>query len=171
VDWGHELDTEMKHKATTYLWDLVNELMDRAPELRLSTRYRLMPTGHAEFPFVRIAEKEGFTPLFPAIAIPVEKKSEYECPEEQQALTNDLPKIDKVVTIGWRATEQHFMGLLKKHLAAPVRLLAVAGGRAGANEVMLQFILAGIPIAVASSSNHGFSDFVVSRELDGFLGY
>jgi hypothetical protein len=162
VDWGREID-EPKAQPTDSISGLVGHIIQNAPTLRVSRRFRLATT--TEQPFVR----DGNIPLYPAIAIPVETKTEYECPDtHRQALMDDLPNVDQIVTIGWRASEDHFMRLLKERLAKPVNLLAVAGNRAEANEVVLKFILAGIQI-VASSSNWGFSDSVAHRELEGFL--
>jgi hypothetical protein len=75
---------------------------------------------------------------FPALAIPVEKKSEYVCPQEHiQALADVLPKVTKIITIGWRATEQHFLTMLKKRLSGlqgDVDLLVVSGDLRGVHE-------------------------------------
>jgi hypothetical protein len=43
------------------------------------------------------------------------------------ALIDDLRRVTTVITIGWRAREQHFLKLLQDHLgSAPLRLVAVA---------------------------------------------
>jgi len=44
--------------------------------------------------------------LFPALSIPVEKNDEFSCPTEHvKALEGLLPRVTKMITIGWRATE------------------------------------------------------------------
>ncbi|HYM76868.1 MAG TPA: hypothetical protein VE377_12895 [Candidatus Dormibacteraeota bacterium] len=72
---------------------------------------------------------------FPALAIPVEKKSEFLCPPEHlKALADVLPSVTKMITIGWRATEQHFLTMLKKKLTglqSDVDLMAVSGSDDG----------------------------------------
>jgi hypothetical protein len=75
---------------------------------------------------------------FPALAIPVEKKSEFSCPEDhRRALAEVIPNVTKIITIGWRATEQHFLNMLKARLTglkAGVDLMVVSGDLKGATE-------------------------------------
>lgn len=50
---------------------------------------------------------------FPALAIPVERKPHFECPvEHQDALGRLLPSVDKVLLVGWKAREKHFLDVL-----------------------------------------------------------
>jgi hypothetical protein len=75
---------------------------------------------------------------YPALAIPVEKKSEFVCPPEHlRALADVLPMVTKIITIGWRATEEHFVRMLKNPLTGlkmPVDLMVVSGSIPGATE-------------------------------------
>jgi hypothetical protein len=68
---------------------------------------------------------------YPALAIPIEKKSEFVCPPDHlRALADILPSITKIITIGWRATEQHFLAMLKNKLTGlqrDVDLMVVSG--------------------------------------------
>jgi hypothetical protein len=53
----------------------------------------------------------------PAIAIPVNRKSDFECPTTHlDNLRQQLPHVDKILAIGWRAKEAHFLSLLTTHL-------------------------------------------------------
>lgn len=53
----------------------------------------------------------------PAIMVPVYKKSSFECPVDHlKNLISYLPRVDKILAIGWRAKEAHFMALLTQHL-------------------------------------------------------
>jgi hypothetical protein len=76
---------------------------------------------------------------YPALAIPVEKKSEFVCPPEHlRALADVLPNVTKIITIGWRATEQNFLTMLKKPLTGlqgDVDLMVVSGTLQGAKEI------------------------------------
>lgn len=55
--------------------------------------------------------------VFPAIAIPVEHKNQFACPQSLvEQLVKALPNVSKVLIIGWRATEQHFLNLLANRL-------------------------------------------------------
>jgi hypothetical protein len=47
--------------------------------------------------------------VYPALAIPVEIKDQYECPGDHlEQLRSLLPAVSRVLVVGWRATEQHF---------------------------------------------------------------
>jgi hypothetical protein len=75
---------------------------------------------------------------FPALAIPVEKKSEFNCPPDHLRVLADLiPSVTKIITIGWRATEQHFLKMLKAPLTGlrrDVDLMVVSGDITGVTE-------------------------------------
>ncbi len=69
-------------------------------------------------------------PIFPAIAIPVEVKNEFQCPKPmQEALKQLMPDVTRVIVIGWRASEANFRDLMNTHLRPGVRIFVVAGGR------------------------------------------
>lgn len=78
--------------------------------------------------------------LFPAISIPVENKDEFSCPSGHiEVLKEMLPKVTKLITIGWRATEDKFLEMLQDSRSViidgirnPVNLLIVSGTQQGA---------------------------------------
>lgn len=52
--------------------------------------------------------------LLPAITIPVEVKSDFECPRSHlEALDVCVKQTMKILVIGWRGTEKHFLARLK----------------------------------------------------------
>jgi hypothetical protein len=54
------------------------------------------------------------TPLFPALAIPAEKKVDFILPDYHlKRLKEFIPTLTKVLIIGWRATDAPFLELLK----------------------------------------------------------
>jgi len=64
--------------------------------------------------------------LFPAIAIPVENKRDFECPKDQlDTLRSYIPSVTKILTIGWRATEQPFLDILRSGLKYKPKLMVV----------------------------------------------
>jgi hypothetical protein len=66
-------------------------------------------------------------PVFPAVAIPVEEKNDFQCPKPAlDALKQLMPDVSKVITIGWRASEAHFLSLLDTHLKPGVPVFVVA---------------------------------------------
>jgi hypothetical protein len=109
------------------------------------------------------------TPLFPAIAIPVETKLEFECPPDHlDCLRKHLGKITKVLTVGWAAQEQHFLKLLREHLTQEIRVEAVAGPEPQGEQVLDRIKGAGISL-VAERPVAGFTEYVVSREAERFF--
>ncbi|WP_380162649.1 hypothetical protein [Kineococcus sp. R86509] len=65
----------------------------------------------------------------PAMAIPVERKPGLVMPEElRQAMIQDLQQATSVITIGWRAAEQHFLDVLQKNLPKGLGLHVVTKG-------------------------------------------
>lgn len=59
--------------------------------------------------------------LVPALSIPLERKDEFSCPETHiRKLEEVLPRVTKVLIIGWRATEAEFVKLFHSHLNTEV---------------------------------------------------
>lgn len=161
VHWAREVETPIADIRNRNVWDVGHELIRRAAEITISSRFRTVgehPIGKADD-----------VPLFPAIAIPVETKRGYECPEDHlDRLRGHLPKITKILAIGWRGTEQHFLGLLKDTLEQEVPVCVVAGRRDTAEEVLGRMRAAGLKVA-AKAAHEGFSEFVISREAEEFF--
>jgi hypothetical protein len=82
--------------------------------------------------------------LFPALSIPVEKKDEFSCPHAHvTALKEMLPEVTKMITIGWRATEERFLKMLLASrseviagIRQPLELLVVTGSKEGAEQTV-----------------------------------
>ena len=160
VDWVREIDPAWSDLSLN-VWAVGRAIIQKVEHLNISTRYRAVqehPIGKA----VGVA-------LFPAIAVPVETKRVYECPNDHlECLRGYLPQITKVLSISWRATEKHFMALLSESLPETVSLYAVAGNRQRAEEVIARFEEVGIGVG-GRAAEGGLSDFVVSREAEEFL--
>ena len=75
-------------------------------------------------------------PLAPAIGIPLQNKTEFACPpSHQDRLVECIPQVDKLITIGWRGTENHFWKLWKDSGGQPVHLLVVNKDEESSQEV------------------------------------
>jgi hypothetical protein len=60
-------------------------------------------------------------------------------PQHLEALGNALDRVTKIMTIGWRATERHFIGMLRKPLTGlqgDVDLMVISGSDKGASETL-----------------------------------
>ena len=164
INWGRLIENQIQSRDPSQAMSVVSEWIQRAAELRVTDDYIFSN----ECPIAVV----GGRPAIPAIAIPVEREKNFECPpyllEELIAL---LPQTTKVLVIGWRATEDHFLGLLKTHLKPGVRLHVVAGGLKDAEESMVRICraLTNNRPDHATAGDEGFSDFIVSGAAERFL--
>jgi hypothetical protein len=113
-------------------------------------------------------------PVFPAIAIPVQTKSEeyFECPRSHlTSLVQMLDRVTKILIVGWQAREAHFLQMLKHKL--PLKQIMVAGANARDAEKILLYFLEEVgkpmPAETCFVGQGGFTDFIVNREGDRFF--
>ena len=160
VNWARGVDTpiDASNKNT---WQVAYELIERAPGLEISQTYRIV-TEHP------IGKHNGSV-FFPALAIPVQSKVDYECPREHlDALGACIPEVTKLLLIGWRATEVPFLELLSRYLTKELHVMVVAGDQDKAKEPIDNLGKAGVK-GVFLAAKGGFTDFVVTRDGDEFL--
>jgi hypothetical protein len=79
-----------------------------------------------------------------------------------------LTRISKIIVIGWRAREQHFLRLLGESSRVETRLLMVAGTLHAAHEVSCYMKQAGVKGSF-DLFDGGFSQLVTARTLSEFL--
>lgn len=109
--------------------------------------------------------------LYPALSIPVQKKDEFSCPYDHiRALAAILPKVTKMITIGWRASEDEFLKMLLASRSAlvpgirqAVQLLVVTGSKEGAEQTITNLAPCGVNQDLLPNPNR-------ARVLDGFTG-
>lgn len=108
-------------------------------------------------------------PRFPAIAIPVEVKNDFECPANHVAkLKEMIPQVDRILIIGWRATEKPFLQLLAADLKLPVKGLVVAGSGHEALTTIANIKRANVK-GDFEPSRHAFTNFILTQAIDQFL--
>ena len=162
IDWAHEAYANVNSISTRPSLDVANDLIEMAPKLAANTSFEIV----REHPIAR----SGYRPLIPAIAIPVENKTNYECPKEHiDALEKCLPKVKKLLLIGWRGTENDFVKSLAKNIGSDARMMIVSSSAEKAHEVANKIPSAGVRAQYAAAAYHGFTNFVVAREADKFL--
>jgi hypothetical protein len=136
-------------------------VITKARDLTITSRYRIVenhPIG-----------KVNRVPLFPALAIPVETKLGYECPEEHlECLRGQLPQVTKILIVGWRGTERHFLGLLQELLPREIPVCVVAGRKELAEEVFKRLREAGLRVK-GTPAEGGFTEFIQRRGAEEFL--
>lgn len=160
INWGREIDLPQTAGHVNHDW-----IIDHAAELKITDRYRFA-TAHPML-------YEGDQVIFPALAIPVEKKDEFSCPASHvQVLESLLTKVTKIIVVGWRATETHFLGLLAHRLKRGEQdVLAVSGDQRGLDETFANLgkyvNLRSIVVQVAKGFTGLTNDLGI---LESFLG-
>lgn len=105
---------------------------------------------------------------FPALAIPVDVKDSFECPDRHiEELKHCLAEADRVVLIGWRAAEATFLELWREARGErPAKVLIVSPGSPEATARLVE--VAGINCE-ATVCKLGFSDFAERPDLATWL--
>lgn len=161
VNWAREIDSPLQSITQRDGDSLLREIIDRAATLQISDRYHLV----SGYPSVKGVN----TGLFPAIAIPVEKKTTFECPQNHiSALISLLPSVDKLLIVGWRAAEQNFLQLLKDKVPWPIKVMAVNGHSDSSKEPIEKIRRMGVPGEFIMSPAE-FTTFIVERQGEQFL--
>jgi hypothetical protein len=142
-------------------------LIEHAESIRLSDRFvRAVATNpHQMFGFDR--------PIFPAIAIPAQTKSEhsFECPRNHiHYLSNMLPHITKILIVGWQAKEAHFLRMLNSKLPRLRHLMVVGANQQDARNTYGLFCTElGLIGPTEFVAQRGFTDFIVNHEGHTFF--
>jgi hypothetical protein len=106
--------------------------------------------------------------IFPAIAVPVQTKTEqnFECPLTHLSyLTEMLPRVTKILIIGWQAKEAHFLRMLRSKLPKLKRVMVVGGNELDASATLKYFLEEiGLNVADRIVGRGGFTDFIVNEE-------
>ena len=123
VNWGRIVSTPIDLDRFSGRDSLARELIKRCPEINISRQYVMEIEQYPN-------TYENYA-VFPALAIPVEEKVDFECPNEHiEKLRSFIPNVTKLLIIGWRATETPFLKLLEEGLPKGNRLqvMTVNGG-------------------------------------------
>lgn len=108
---------------------------------------------------------------YPALAIPTLSKSGFVCPAEHvEVLEKSIPKIDKIAIVGWRAGERNFLDMLAKGLPSGVEVIAACGNEQAAKDTLGNIENAGIRVRKSTAEPGGFTEFVLNRRIESFLG-
>jgi SIR2-like domain len=146
-------------------WFVARDHIERAATLAISDTF-VMATEH---PCGMDHSPHGTLGLVPAIAIPVEQKSFFECPAAHlRVLEQLLPTTQKLLIIGWRGTEDHFVTLLSKHLKKPIPAYIVAGSNDEALNIASR-LRSTLPDLDYLTSPGGFTDAIINHRVRDLL--
>jgi hypothetical protein len=161
VDWGRLIQSPPISMEGSD-WEVARRVTENAANLKLTEEFELSP-------HVPLARSQRGALLFPALAIPVETKQHFECPSAHLSeLEKLLPEVTKILVIGWRGRERHFLELLTRHASRKVNVIAVAGNPQAASEPLRELTGAGLK-GTFTPALKGFSDFIIERECETFL--
>ncbi len=168
VNWTRQLKepTRDPHQKFSHA-DMIQYMIEHAETLEVSDRFLMMVNPGVAFESIYPGSLIG---MFPAIAIPVTQKVSFECPQTHlDTLIEVIPKVTKILTVGWRGTEQHFLKLLGQHVILPLnRVIIVAGDLAEAHKVEINLKQTGLG-GIYFKAGGGFTDALKRREIDSFL--
>jgi SIR2-like domain len=164
INWGREINSlvvpDIGLKSPR---EVAHDIIDKSPDLNLSSNYVL---GDGQFPFVR----NNGVPIYPALAIPIVSKQTFECPDKHiNELSEILKDTEKVLIVGWRAAEKHFLDLLKSSINRQLTVEAVGGNKDWSAQTLTKLQTEGLKI-VGTAFNGGFTEYVKSREAESFFG-
>ncbi len=113
INWAHHVEFDMVPGVSERDYVIRNASSIKVPPaIEVRTNWRAGVRGQE---------------WIPALAVPVETKGEFECPpEHMETLRALLPTVDRVLVIGWRATEQNFIDLLKGESPKALRRILIA---------------------------------------------
>jgi len=184
INWAHQIlapSFELTKGAPLRPASSIRDLaIDRAPDLQINPSFELVPrqtlglVPSRPLGLVRpLGLPESVAPMVPALSVPVVNKSSYECPTEQEtALSDNLPNVDKVIVVGWKAAENRFLDTLATNIAKKVRFLVISSSGQHAERTATKIDERLKPQRVTADyilGQHGFSHSIVSREADAFL--
>jgi hypothetical protein len=164
VDWWRPIRGHVDWPINADHGAIATQVIARAATLDISS----------EYVFDRAPLMAGWPqqpPMFPALAIPVEEKDDFECPATHiDYLKSAIGETSKILFIGWRARDLPFLKLLRDHLS-PFRstpACVVAGRDRLTRDVVDQLSNSGIN-ANDFFLEGGFSEFVMHRAGEQFL--
>jgi hypothetical protein len=107
----------------------------------------------------------------PGIAIPVNRKQQFECPDEHVAnLAQNLPNVRKILVVGWQGKEQRFLELLKQTLTNKLQRLLVVSAQEDASAVLENLKLElQLNRADCQAFGQGFSKFIYGHQGKSFF--
>lgn len=170
INWAHRIrNPEFSDNTRAWIAEqMIPEIINKTPSLDINAK--TFEIVHPD-PFSRPQRN----PLFPAVSIPVETKSGYECPEEHQIILKGfLPKVTKLLVIGWRAGEKQFLSTLVDGLKGNLSIMVVSKDEGSASLIATRIGSAlrqarDLKVDNLVAAKTSFSNFVLSPEARDFL--
>jgi hypothetical protein len=108
----------------------------------------------------------------PALAIPVQAKQDFECPEEHlKCLRDHLSRVSKMIVIGWRAAELHFLEMLAAYLPRKKIPVCLVCGSGKEEEGTADRLQASNILIERMALNVGFTQFTEENHAERYLAH
>jgi hypothetical protein len=168
VDWARQVTAPViDFRRGMTQESVAKEIVEKSADIKVGPYHRM--TGAPPHGIIEYQEcgNPALCAAYPAIAIPVETKS-YECPKGHlEVLEEFLPKVTKILVIGWRGAEKYFRSLLDNLRTEP-RVMVVSPGEADQTIAKMREVTR-LSRAEFQPVNGGFSEFTVGRFAEDFL--
>ncbi|OQW65007.1 MAG: hypothetical protein BVN28_02450 [Nitrospira sp. ST-bin4] len=160
VSWGRLSTAPIDIKANRL--DIANSVIDSYSPDFITDQYVLV----GEFPPAPRQDRV----VFPALAIPVESKLQFECPVYHiDKLKSFLPDVTRILVIGWRGTEEPFLNLLREGIKQVELVMVINGGESQSEEASSNLRRARILASRHAAFDGGFTEFFKTGAADDFL--
>ena len=163
VDWARPIAPFELHRFGGTVWDVARQIAEQITSLPPPGSITL----HGHIP----SSRPGDQIALPAIAIPVNSKSTFECPEAHvAALQERLKKVRAILTVGWRGGEEHFLRLLAANTREGIEVVCVGGSSADADATIGKLSPHLRKAHYHRPFGGGFSDYIRQRAIVELLG-
>ena len=117
-----------------------------------------------------VSDRESQSLHYAAIAIPTQKKSDFECPAAHiQVLDDCIRKAERILVIGWRGAEQHLLDKLNFLPGMAIPVLIVGASEDGTRETATSLSSVGLTDSRIDRFTDGFTNFLKTDDLADFL--
>jgi hypothetical protein len=164
VNWGYPILDDARLNVDQRPESVTNAIIDLADSLR----YQSNDFAIMHQPAVLSARHA----YFPAISIPVQKKSHFSCPETWLPfLEKQLEGVSNLLIIGWRGSEEHFLKMAVPVLSknAELSISVVSNTDKSAQETHTLLQSSGLRAAHRYDYLGGFTRFILSDDVKIFL--
>jgi hypothetical protein len=138
-----------------------HDLIAVADRLVSTDRFEINSYGNAWHSL----QHESHQLAMPALAIPVNTKTQFECPPGHiQRLREIIPTVTRLLTIGWRGSEESFLDLWRTTTPKPGVQVVSPGGP---DETVANLERVGLTVHIVEKL--GFTDYMRERALTKLL--
>jgi hypothetical protein len=159
VNWGRVV--QYKLIENTDNWNAIADELSSIGDVNLNVSDDFILTNSGKL-------RKDERVLLPAIAVPLQSKAYFECPREHiLSLSDAIPDVTKLIVIGWRATERHFLNMWRKRVNKDLHGIIVNNDESSGIEAKGN--LSDIGVEDMCVLNYGFSKFLKDDHLESFL--